>query len=380
MDTRRYSINDYMSAQFFQLPKWLFKGKYEKMLTNNERILYAILRERFSISIANEWTDEAGNIFFYYKQEELAECSCLCIRTVQRSIKNLKAAGLLDEERSGANIPNRLYLLKPECEELTDKECMQNNIPSENKAETENVTLIERCPKNHNSAETEGKKRTCQIVVSVENASENGYDKMSYPSAGAPNCENGHDIMSPRTRQIVMPDTTDCRPNNTELINKKELINNYNQYHNHTTEHDYECDNDNTYKFAGNNTQKFNRILSELKEKVGYEMFSGEKWLLEKIIADEILSAVVSVVYLLPGDREYNVMINRGVTVKIKNDTVKSIFNKHLNRFTFLSYIRQFISKSKRVSNPTAYHIAGLYRQCLGFNSKLISEGRMEEV
>ena len=373
MDTRRYSMNDYMAAHFFQLPKWLFKGKYEKMLTNNERILYAILRERFSISIANQWTDEAGNIFFFYKQQELAECSCLCIRTVQRSIKNLKAAGLLDEERSGANIPNRLYLLKPECEELTNKECMQGNTPSDRQPETENNNSAEMSE----SVQTEGKKRTCQIVVSVENASENGHDRMSYPSAGASNCENGHDIMLPRTRQIVMPDTTDCRPNNTELINKKELINNQYQYHNHDKDNIDDTDYD-TDEYI--QAEKFNAVLEHLKNKVSYNdsLENRENLMFEKTIADEILSMVTAYVYMLPPEKTYNIKAS-GVMLKVKNDTVKSVFEKHLNSFVFMSYIRQFITGAKKVTNPTAYHIAGLYKQCIEYNSRIITGYRNEE-
>lgn len=372
MDTRRYSINDYRSAQFFQLPKWLFKGKYEK-LTNNERIMYAILKERFSISLSNQWTDEAGNIFFYYKQEELAECSCLCIRTVQRSIKNLKAAGLLDEERSGANIPNRLYLLKPECEELTNKECMQGNTPSDRQPETENNNSAEMSE----SVQTEGKKRTCQIVVSVENASENGYDKMSYPSADAENCENGHDRMSPRTCQNVMSDTTNCHPNNTELINKKELINNQYQYHNHDRDNISDTDYD-TDEYI--QAEKFNAVLEHLKNKVSYNdsLENRENLMFEKTIADEILSMVTAYVYMLPPEKTYNIKAS-GVMLKVKNDTVKSVFEKHLNSFVFMSYIRQFITGAKKVTNPTAYHIAGLYKQCIEYNSRIITGYRNEE-
>lgn len=358
MDTRRYSINDYMAAHFFQLPKWLFKGKYEKMLTNNERILYAILKERFSISIANEWTDEAGNIFFFYKQQELAECSCLHLRTVQRSIKKLKEAGLLDEERSGANIPNRLYLLKPECEELTDKECMQGNTPSDRQPEAENE-------------KTEEKERTSR----GENASGNGHDKLSYPSADAPNCENGHDRMSCRTRQIVMPDTTDCRPNNTELINKKELINN--QYHNHDKDNIDDTDYD-TDEYI--QAEKFNTVLEHLKNKVSYNDNLGNKdnMMFEKTIADEILSTVTAYVYMLPPEKTYNIKAS-GVMLKVKNDTVKSVFEKHLNSFVFMSYIRQFITGAKKVTNPTAYHIAGLYKQCIEYNGRIITGYRNEE-
>lgn len=381
---RRYSINDYRSAQFFQLPKWLFKGKYEKMLTNNERILYAILKERFSISIANQWTDEAGNIFFFYKQQELAECSCLCLRTVQRSIKNLKEAGLLEEERSGANIPNRLYLLKPESEEFTDKEeCTQDNIPSDKQPETENGTPFKSCTENNNSAEmsesvqTGEKERTCQIVVSVENASENGYDKMSYPSADAENCENGHDKLSPRTCQTVIPDTTNCHPNNTELINKKELINNQYQYHNHTAEHDSECDND----FSGINTQteKFNQILSEFRERVEYNRFCNcDDMVIFKEIADDILSIIVSELYFSLSERNYNVG-SKNNPVMINSDTIKCIFFKHLNYSVFFSYIRQFLSSAKPVrNNPATYHIVGLYRQCIYRNTKMFSSLREE--
>ena len=81
---------------------------------------------------------------------------------------------------------------------------------------------------------------------------------------------------------------------------------------------------------------------------------------------------------MLPPEKTYNIKAS-GVMLKVKNDTVKSVFEKHLNSFVFMSYIRQFITGAKKVTNPTAYHIAGLYKQCIEYNSRIITGYRNEE-
>lgn len=106
--------------------KELFKGKY-KVLSNNDRVVYSVLRERFELSIKNGWVDAEDNIFFYFEQSSLAEECCISLKTVQRSMQLLIEIGLVESVRQGNNKPNRLYLLKPEytkekAEERTDTE------------------------------------------------------------------------------------------------------------------------------------------------------------------------------------------------------------------------------------------------------------------
>lgn len=113
---RRFSKEDFYNERFYQLSKELFKGKYRKM-SNNDRVIYSVLKDRFELSIVNEWVDENNDIYFYFDQNQLAEECCISLKTVQRCMKVLSENALIDTVRQGINLPNRLYLLKPEMQE-----------------------------------------------------------------------------------------------------------------------------------------------------------------------------------------------------------------------------------------------------------------------
>lgn len=118
---RRYSKNDYKSGKFYQLGKELFNETY-KDISNNDRVVYAVLRDRFELSINNGWVDDEDHIYFYFEQEKLAEECRISLKTVQRSIRKLFQMGLIDFVRPGQNQPNRLYLLMTEEEPLKEEE------------------------------------------------------------------------------------------------------------------------------------------------------------------------------------------------------------------------------------------------------------------
>lgn len=109
----RYSTSDFLSSKYYQLSKELFQGKYKK-LSNNERVLYSILKDRFDLSVKNGWVDQENNIFFIFQQESLIEECCMSLRTVQRALQGLINTQLIESVRQGQNQPNRLYLLKPD--------------------------------------------------------------------------------------------------------------------------------------------------------------------------------------------------------------------------------------------------------------------------
>lgn len=113
---RRYSRADFYNGRFYQLGKELFKGLYKDM-SNNERVIYAVLKDRFELSITNGWVDENNDIYFYFDQNQLAEECCISLKTVQRGMKVLTEHALIESVRQGVNLPNRLYLLKPELPE-----------------------------------------------------------------------------------------------------------------------------------------------------------------------------------------------------------------------------------------------------------------------
>ena len=107
-----YFKNEVEKYQYFQLPKWLFKEPYKK-LSNNAKIMYALLYNRLNLSLESEWHDRNGQVFIYFTTSQFCEELGCSEKTVTKIKKELVTAGLLKEERQGLTKPNRLYILGP---------------------------------------------------------------------------------------------------------------------------------------------------------------------------------------------------------------------------------------------------------------------------
>ncbi|CAM4362318.1 replication initiator protein A [Bacillus manliponensis] len=103
---------------FFQLFQYLFyEPKYRK-LSNDARVLYALLRDRYKLSVQtskNEDTyiDKDGYIYCIADNTELSYMLMVSEPTAIKAKKELHSVELLDEEpvKDGSN---RLYVLEPE--------------------------------------------------------------------------------------------------------------------------------------------------------------------------------------------------------------------------------------------------------------------------
>lgn len=107
-----YFKNEVEKFQYFQLPKWLFKDPYKK-LSNNAKIMYALLYNRLDLSLESKWHDRNGKVFMYFTTAEFCEELGCSEKTVTKIKKELVTSGLLREERQGLTKPNRLYILGP---------------------------------------------------------------------------------------------------------------------------------------------------------------------------------------------------------------------------------------------------------------------------
>ena len=96
---------------FFKFPKpFIYDEKY-KVLSNNAKMLYMLLFDRLELSLKNGWHDKEGNVFQYYKNDQLMiDLNCNSNKTIIKIKKELKDAGLMTEVRQGMNLPNRIYL------------------------------------------------------------------------------------------------------------------------------------------------------------------------------------------------------------------------------------------------------------------------------
>jgi len=54
------------------MPRFLYTGEFAgNRMSNNARNLYALLFDRHKIIIKNDWHDKNGEVYIYFKREEM---------------------------------------------------------------------------------------------------------------------------------------------------------------------------------------------------------------------------------------------------------------------------------------------------------------------
>ena len=108
----RFKITDIDNESFYQIPKSLFTNDNYKGLGSDARIIYALLKDRMSLSRKNNWKDENGDIYLLFTQDEIKELLDVSLSTVSRAMKALKEYDLIEIVRQGLNMPNKIYIRK----------------------------------------------------------------------------------------------------------------------------------------------------------------------------------------------------------------------------------------------------------------------------
>lgn len=109
---RTPTISEVEKAQYIQLPKFIFSSAY-KDVSSDAKILYTLLRNRWSLSLENEWYDEDGSIYVFFSREEMQFFLNKKERATRKVIEELKNTGLITEVRWGFNRPNKIYIHEP---------------------------------------------------------------------------------------------------------------------------------------------------------------------------------------------------------------------------------------------------------------------------
>lgn len=111
------SKNDLQDLErFYALPKMLFENDNYKKLRLESKVIYALFKDRLSLSLKNGWIDENGFVFLMYSNAKLAEMINCSKSTLLKVKKELLKYGLIYEIRQSnsekGNLPNRIYLGK----------------------------------------------------------------------------------------------------------------------------------------------------------------------------------------------------------------------------------------------------------------------------
>ena len=121
-DFNFYKSKELYREKYYQMPKVFFTNKKYFELSNDAKIAYMLLKDRFDYSVKNNWVDEDDNIYFVFTVTELMNLLHCREGKVSKIKKELEQVGLLKQKKGRINnecgkikaTPNRLYLGKPE--------------------------------------------------------------------------------------------------------------------------------------------------------------------------------------------------------------------------------------------------------------------------
>src|SRR5699024_9705447 len=175
--------------------------------------MYSLLKDRFELSILNNWVDSENNIYLLYTNKQLCSILNYAEPKIIKLKKELEKHNLIINERQGLNKPNRIYLLKPTYDKKLINSKFQNkeNISSRtNKSSTKNNKIKKELEKQKfNINERQGLNKPNRIYLL-----EPTYDKELINSK----FQNKENISS-RTNKSSVQELTNSKSNDTEFNN-----------------------------------------------------------------------------------------------------------------------------------------------------------------
>ena len=179
----KYNLSQVKTERFYQLPKYLFEDTYFKKMSAEAKIMYALLKDRFELSIQNEWVDKNNNIYFIFSNKHLCEYLGYAEQKIIKLKKELVNFNLLTQERVGLNKPNRLYLLKPnyDIEASRTKELPNSQFQNNEFGSSRTVNLSGQELPNSQSNDTDYND-TDYIKTESNDTDDLNDNKLNYPS------------------------------------------------------------------------------------------------------------------------------------------------------------------------------------------------------
>ena len=212
-NTLFFTLQEQYGMKYYQMPKVFFTNEKYKKLSNDAKILYALLHDRLQVSIKNKWIDSTNSLYFIFTNQKLSEILNVSPRKITTINKELLDTNLLDQKQKSFNAPFHLYLMKPE---ITVDDMYQMN-------QTESGADLLRV-----SPEIDAAKEECSSVAnfatleqSASDKGQNSVAKFATLEETAPN-QPSHSLANSATpvSQILLPNKTNL--NNTKHKDNKE--------------------------------------------------------------------------------------------------------------------------------------------------------------
>lgn len=70
---KRYSATQINAELFWKFPKFLLENKKYEKLSNDARVAYMLIKDRYRYLLSNQWIDADGNVYVIFTIEQLRE-------------------------------------------------------------------------------------------------------------------------------------------------------------------------------------------------------------------------------------------------------------------------------------------------------------------
>ena len=110
------------AASYMPLPRFLFQDEVLRDITNDAKVLYAMLLDRASISKQNGYVEPDGTIRLYFTVEQAQKRLHRSRQCVTRIFRELEYSGLIIRKKQGLGRPALITLNYPADAKLIVKE------------------------------------------------------------------------------------------------------------------------------------------------------------------------------------------------------------------------------------------------------------------
>lgn len=70
---KRYSATQINAELFWKFPKFLLENKKYEKVSNDARVAYMLIKDRYRYLLSNQWIDADGNVYVIFTIEQLRE-------------------------------------------------------------------------------------------------------------------------------------------------------------------------------------------------------------------------------------------------------------------------------------------------------------------
>ena len=155
--SEKITYSYYTSAQasqnaFFRLPRALYEKECFRGLSNDAKTLYALMLDRMSLSLVNEWLDEDGKVYINYSLEDIMDtlnCGKTKAVALLKELDSESGIGLIEKKNMGIAKASVFYVMNFICEDETAEEKVRAVSDEER---TGAVSVEEDSPNVDNSA------------------------------------------------------------------------------------------------------------------------------------------------------------------------------------------------------------------------------------